>query len=186
MNIIDATAKNLGSVGYSTTRQALGTRLLLASTDAVAVDAVGCAMMGIDPGTVPTVKLGAAAGLGEKDLTRIEIIGEELKRLKFKVKLPQEQLHRSFPQLEISGTDKACSGCFIPLLSELLTLSERGATLKMPLRLCLGNDPDIPRDRAFLLIGDCAISETGKEARCVIGCPPTLEDIRQRLAAFFD
>ena len=186
MNIIDATAKKLGSVGHSSTRQSLGARLLLASTDAVAVDAVGCAMMGIDPGTVPTVTLGAAAGLGEKDLTRIEIIGEELKRLKFKVELPQEQLRRSFPRLEISGTDKACSGCFIPLLSELLALSERGATLKMPLRLCLGNDPDIPGDRAFLLIGDCAISETDDETGCVAGCPPTREDIRQSLAAFFD
>jgi uncharacterized protein (DUF362 family) len=186
VNIIDATAKKLGSVGYSTTRQSLGTRLMLASTDAVAVDAVGCAMMGIDPDTVPTVTLGAAAGLGEKDLTRIEIIGEELKRLKFKAKLPQEQLHRSFPRLEISGTDKACSGCFIPLLSELLTLSERGATLKTPLRICLGTDPDIPEDGAYMLIGDCAISEADEEAKCVIGCPPTREDIRQRLTAFFD
>lgn len=185
MNIIDATAKTLGSIGYSMVRQPLGARLLLASTDAVAVDAVGCAMMGIDPDTVPMVTLGAAAGLGEKELTRIDIIGEELKRLKFKVKLPQEQLNRSFPQLEISGRDRACSGCFIPLLSELLTLSERGATLKVPLRLCLGDDPDIPKDRAFLLIGDCAITDDD-EAICVYGCPPTREDIRQRLAVFFD
>ncbi|MEE9366161.1 MAG: DUF362 domain-containing protein [Dehalococcoidales bacterium] len=186
INIIDATAKTLGSIGYSMVKQPLGARLLLASTDAVAVDAVGCALMGIDPDTVPTVTLGAAAGLGEKDLTRIDIIGEELKRLKFKAKLPQEQLNRSFPRLEISGKDKACSGCFIPLLSELLTLSEAGATLKMPLRLCLGDNPDIPEDRSFLLIGDCAISEMDEEANSVAGCPPIREDIRQHLAAYFD
>ena len=141
--------------------------------------------MGIDPDTVPTVTLGAAAGLGENNLTRIDIIGEELKRLKFKVKLPQEQLNRSFPQLEISGKDKTCSGCFIPLLSELLTLSERGATLKMPLRICLGEIPDIPEDRAFLLIGNCAISEMDEEANCVAGCPPVREDIHQRLEKYF-
>lgn len=186
LNIIDATAEKLGSVGYSMVRQPLGARLLLASTDAVAVDTVGCALMGIDPDTVPTVTLGAAAGLGESRLTRIDIIGEELKRLKFKVKLPQEQLKRSFPQLEISGKDRACSGCFIPLLSELLTLSERRATLKMPLRLCLGDEPDLTGDRAFLLIGDCAINATDETANCVAGCPPTREDIRQRLTAFFD
>jgi len=184
LNIIDATAKTLGSVGSSAHSQSLGARLLLASTDAVAIDAVGCAIISIDPDTVPTVTLGAAAGLGEKDLTRIDIIGEELKRLKFKVKLPQEQLRRSFPQLEISGKDRACSGCFIPLLSELLTLSERQARLKMPLRLCLSDDPDIPEDKAYLLIGDCAITDE-EEANCVAGCPPLREDICQRLSPYF-
>ena len=184
MNIIDATAKTVGSVGSSTHAQPIGTRLLLVSADAVAVDAVGCALMDIDPGTVPTVTLGAAAGLGENDLTRIDIIGEELKRLKFKVKLPQEQLRQSFPQLEISGIDGACSGCLIPLLSELLMFSERGARLKMPLRICLGTDPDIPADRAYLLVGDCALTD-GEEAKCIAGCPPVREDIHQRLTAFF-
>jgi len=47
--------------------------------------------MGIDPTEVHTVTLGAAAGLEESALTRIDITGEELKRLKFKVKLPQGQ-----------------------------------------------------------------------------------------------
>jgi uncharacterized protein (DUF362 family) len=185
INIIDATAKTLGSIGSSVVRQPLGARLLLASTDVVAVDAVGCALMGIEPDTVPTVTLGAAAGLGEKDLARIDIIGEELKRLKFKVKLQQEQLNRSFPLLEISGRDRACSGCFIPLLSELLALSERNARLKEPLRICLGDEPDIPENRPFLLIGDCAIAGED-EAKCVFGCPPDRADIRRLLADYFE
>ena len=49
--------------------------------------------MGIDPNEVRTVTLGAAAGLGESDLTRIDIVGEELQRLKFRVRLPEEQLN---------------------------------------------------------------------------------------------
>ena len=185
INIIDATARIIGSVGSSTHTPHIGTPLLLTSTDAVAVDAVGCALMDIDPDTVPTVTLGAAAGLGEKDLTKINIIGEELKKLKFKVKLPQEQLRQSFPQLEITGIDEACSGCLIPLLSELLMLSERGAKLQMPLRICLGTDPDIPADRAYLLVGNCALTD-GEEANLAAGCPPAREDVHQRLAAFFE
>ncbi len=157
INIIDATARTIGSIGSSYRGQPIGVRLLLTSTDAVAVDAVGTALMGIDPNDVPTVALGAAAGLGENDLTKIDIIGEELKRLNFKVKLPQEQLRQSFPQMEISGRDRACSGCLIPLLSNLLILSERGARLEMPLRICVGTEPDIPEDRNYLLVGDCAI-----------------------------
>ena len=185
LNIIDATAKTIGSVGSFARTKPIGTRLLLASTDAVAVDAVGCALMDIDPDTVPTVTLGAAAGLGESKLTSIDIIGEELKRLKFKVKLPQEQLHQSFPQLEINGIDKACSGCLIPLLSELLMLSESGAKWPMPLHICVGTDADIPADRAYLLVGDCALTD-GEEANCAAGCPPAREDIHQHLTAFFE
>lgn len=185
LNIIDATAKNLGGVGSSYRGQPIGARLLLISTDAVAVDAVGCALMGIDPTDVPTVTLGAAAGLGESDLTKIDIIGEELKQLNFKVKLPQEQLRQSFPQLEITGTEKACSGCLIPLLSNLLMLSEQNAKLKMPLRICVGTEPDIPGDRNYLLIGDCAIVEGEETANGITGCPTDREEIRQRLRQYF-
>jgi len=185
INVIDATARTTGSIGSSYRGQPIGERLLLASTDAVAVDAVGCALMGIDPDTVQTVTLGAEAGLGESDLTKVDIIGEELKRLNFKVKLPQEQLRQSFPQLEITGTDKACSGCLIPLLSNLLMLSERNARLKAPLRICLGTEPDIPEDRTYLLVGDCALTRGDEAANCIAGCPPDREEIHQRLAAFF-
>ena len=99
--------------------------------------------------------------------------------------MPQEQLHRNIPQLEISGRDRACSGCFIPLLSELLALGERKARLKEPLCICLGDEPYVPEDRAFLFVGDCA-SAGENESISVCGCSPTREDIRQLLDAFFE
>jgi uncharacterized protein (DUF362 family) len=158
VNIIDATNWRRGG-------------LLLASTDAVAVDAVGSALMGIDPAQVRTITLGAAAGLGEGDITRIDIIGEELKQLKFKVKLPQEKLKQSFPGLEIVGVEKACSGCLIPLLSSLSQLSEQGLTLE-PLRVYLGKDPEVREDKAVLLVGDCAQLPSRGELAWVSGCAP--------------
>jgi len=186
INIIDATAKTVGSVGHAGKKQQIGASLLLVSTDVVAVDAVGCALMGIDPAEVGTVTLGAAAGLGENDLTRIDIIGEELKRLKFKVELPQEQLRQSFPRLEIVGTNKACSGCFIPLLSSLLRLSERSAKLDKPLRICLGEDPEVTEEKDCLLIGDCAQIEGANESNWVEGCPPSREEVFSYLKRYID
>ena len=87
--------------------------------------------MGIDPTEVHTVTLGAAAGLGESALTRIDITGEELKRLKFKVKLPPEQLQQSFPLIEIIGAERACSGCLPPSREALLS-----SLIKYPSRCC--------------------------------------------------
>jgi uncharacterized protein (DUF362 family) len=134
INIIDCTARTIvHQLGADhSNREQVSDGLLIASSDMVAVDAVGCALMGIDPAEVRTVNLGTAAGLGESDLTRMHIVGEELKRLKFRVKLPREELRQSFPLLEIVGAEKACSGCLIALLSTLMLLRERGG--RMPAR----------------------------------------------------
>jgi hypothetical protein len=128
--------------------------------------------MGMNPQEIRMVSLGDSAGLGESDLARMDIVGEELKRLRFRVTLPQEQLHRSFPLLEIVGADKACSGCLIPLLSSLSLLEEKGATLNTRLRVALGSAPQIPGGRACVLVGDCAQMEDKAGAAWVPGCPP--------------
>ena len=168
LNIIDATKWKTGG-------------LLIASSDIVAADSVGCALMEIDPMQVRMITLGTAAGLGESDITRMDIIGEELKRLKFKVKLPQEQLRQSFPGLEIVGADKACSGCLIPLISTLMLLRERGAKMNKPLTIYLGKDPRIQEDEPHLLVGDCA-EVKGKEGdNKVAGCPPERETMLNSL-----
>jgi uncharacterized protein (DUF362 family) len=184
INVIDCTprtvVRQLG-VDYAEGVGESDGGLLITSPDIVATDAVGCALMGIDPLEVRTVALGDEAGLGESDLTRIDIIGEELKQLKFKVKLPKEQLRQSFPLLEIIGAEKACSGCLIPLLSSLSLLSERSAKLKKPLAISLGKNPDIPEDKEFLLVGDCARTKHIYRMNWVGGCPPNREELLDRL-----
>jgi uncharacterized protein (DUF362 family) len=184
INIIDCTAKEIVrqlGTGYSEEKKG-GGGLLIAGTDIVAVDAVGCALMGIDPTQVPTVSLGAAAGLGEDELTRIDIVGEELRRLKFKVKLPQEEIRENFPLLEIIGAEKACSGCLIPLLSGLRVLREQGIGLEKPLVICLGKKPEVPEDKTSLLVGDCALDEDKDNYSFVLGCPPSREELLGYLA----
>ncbi len=184
VNVIDCTARTivhqLGS-GYISEQEQAGSGLLIVGSDIVAVDAVGCALMGIDPMKVRTVSLGTAAGLGESDLTRLDIVGEELKRLKFKVKLPQEQLQQSFPLLQIIGAEKACSGCLIPLLSDLLHFQEQGTKLEKPLAICLGKRAEVPEDKAWLLVGDCARVEGKDEHNWVRGCPLSKEALLSSL-----
>jgi hypothetical protein len=182
-NVIDCTAPaivhQLGS-GYMAEQQT-SHGFLIAGSDIVAVDAVGSALMGIDPAQVRTVSLGAACGLGESELLRIEIIGEEIKQLKFRVKLPQEQLQESFPLLEIVGAEKACSGCLIPVISELLRIRQLDVELGKPLILFLGEEPQLPRDRAWLAIGECAQIRGNDENNWVPGCPPDRKKLFDRL-----
>jgi len=184
LNVIDCTAKSIGHIGSADSEvqhSREGGGFIITSSDIVAIDAVGCAVMDIDPSTVRTVRLGKAAGIGEGDLAMMDITGEELKRLRFKVELPQEQIRQTFPLLKIVGAEKACSGCLIPLFSALFQLQKRGRQLKKPLSVCLGSRPSITDDKNYILVGDCACRESEPGHVRVEGCPPEKKAIIEGL-----
>jgi len=52
--------------------------LLIAGSDGIAVDAVACAIVGIEPDSVPTTRIGHAEGKGVGKLQEIEVLGESL------------------------------------------------------------------------------------------------------------
>lgn len=56
--------------------------VILASRDAVALDAVACSALHIPPDAVPMIKLAAASHLGVMDLARIECVGSGVERLR--------------------------------------------------------------------------------------------------------
>jgi len=57
---------------------------ILASCDPVALDAVACKMIGIDPFIVPSTRLAHEQGMGTGDISHIEVLGEELKDMQIK------------------------------------------------------------------------------------------------------
>ncbi len=176
LNIIDCTPGTVSRVmfsGSSRYKKAKG-GLVIASTDIVAADAVGSALMGIDPESVETIKLGAAAGLGESDLAKIEITGEEIRSLEFKPRLPQDVLKENFPRLEILGAERACSGCIIPLISVLTEAADNGVKSGEPITICVGEKPPAPNGR-YVTVGECACTE-GRAG--VKGCPPDRDEIQ--------
>jgi uncharacterized protein (DUF362 family)/Pyruvate/2-oxoacid:ferredoxin oxidoreductase delta subunit len=76
-------------------------KVLLLSSDPVALDAVFCRLIHLDPEHVPTMKPGAESGLGTYDDSQIEICGDSIEKLArpdFKVvRLPAIVLDPSFP-----------------------------------------------------------------------------------------
>lgn len=187
VNVIDATARHvvrqLGS-GYNVEDRMAGGGLLIVGSDIVAVDAVGSALMGLDPAGVRMIQEGARAGLGEASLARIEIVGEQLKRLKFRVRLPQDELQRFFPELRLLGADNACSGCLLPLTYELLAMGEQGARLEGPLVIFLGKNPGLDSRQADVVVGDCAVGSQAIGTFRVAGCPPSRAELRRELLRY--
>ena len=76
--IVDAVVGMEGNGPASPELRSIG--LILASSNAVAMDSVMAMMMGCDPGRLHFLRKAKEAGLGDYDLSAIEVIGE-LKRL---------------------------------------------------------------------------------------------------------
>lgn len=68
----------------------VGMNMIIAGTDIIATDAVGAAVMGIDPENVEHIRLAHKRGLGTGKLEEIEILGEPLQAVKKTFEVPQE------------------------------------------------------------------------------------------------
>jgi uncharacterized protein (DUF362 family)/Pyruvate/2-oxoacid:ferredoxin oxidoreductase delta subunit len=82
LNIIDAVVGMEGRGPSEGQPRSLG--VLIASTDAVAADAVGSYLIGYEPPEINTTALAGARGLGEARLEKIEIVGAVLETLRQK------------------------------------------------------------------------------------------------------
>jgi hypothetical protein len=54
---------------------------ILASGDQIAIDAVAAKMMGFDPMSIEFIRLGHDMGLGNGDISQIDIIGEDISKI---------------------------------------------------------------------------------------------------------
>jgi len=148
----------------------LGT--LIAGRDRVAVDAVGCAQIGLDPEKVPLLAMAAKAGLGVHRLEEIELVGEPLQPRRFE--LPQDRLKRHHPDLDIRD-DGACSACSAALIDGLYVA---GGTRTID-SVALGKHAKPPP--GALVLGVC-LRDYWPTHPHVKGCPPSGHAVAAALA----
>lgn len=145
--------------------------LLIAGRDPVAVDAVGCAQMGMEPADVPLLCMAADAGIGVHRLDEIELTGEPLVPRQFE--LPQEHLARAYPDLDIVDGD-ACSACRAALMDGLfIARGDRQATC-----VAMGSKAQPPP--GALVLGKC-LRKCWATHPHVKGCPPSGHAVAEAL-----
>lgn len=153
--------------------------LIIIGNNQPAVDAVGCAIIGVDPHTVEHIRLASERGFGPIDLDRIQLSGdvtltEAQQRAKgFKVGLIRvenyfEGTHivaYAGPPPEGEATDYCWGGCpgAIEEAIEILRVFDaelNAKMVKMPrLHVVFGNHPgpiDAKEGERVVFIGDCA------------------------------
>ena len=196
LNVLDGLLAQEGD--HSAEGRTVEMGLVLASRDAVALDAVAGAVMGLAPDEVDTTRIAGEEGLGEADLAKIEVVGESIEAVRRPFARPDVELSEAnFPGLRVYGGDY-CRSCAYYIRRGLDRLKREGRLdADHPLALVVGRDPEVPEDIAcpVVFVGDCAMSsESVKPLRdrlllrgpvhCVYACPPM--EFRLRAADMLD
>jgi len=163
LNIVDCTAAGLWPQSF-----------LVAGADIVATDAVTASLMGINPETIGSIQLGHQAGLGQKDLACIEIVGPDLRSFRMNFEQPAAYLQRAFPHVRLEAAE-ACSGCLIALFRALRGLEASGRGRRTPARIVCGRGCPASTSERTLLIGACA--QAAADGPWLGGCPPDPEAV---------
>ena len=158
--------------------------VLIAGTDTVAVDTIGALCVGASPGSVKYLCLAEQAGLGTMDLSKIQIIGDDIKSVKKEYRMGQgdaSALAAMYPEVAIAAGN-ACSGC-VSVLESVLSTGKSEGWLKRwegSLRLAVGLDADFNEDGLFTVcLGNCAARKSTGQA--VKGCPYLMRDVKELL-----
>jgi len=196
LNVIDALVGQ--EADHSADGRPVQMGLIMASTDAVALDAVAGAVMGLGPQEVDTTRIAGELGLGEASLAAIDVVGEPIAAVRRRFARPDIELSETkSPGLRLYAGDY-CRSCSYYIRRGLDRLKRDGLLDEShPLAVIVGRDPDVPDGLAcpVAIVGDCALaSESVKPLRdrlllrgklnAVYACPPM--EFRIRAADMLD
>lgn len=103
--------------------------LLIAGTDTVAVDAVTAYIMGFETIEIPAVRIAATEGLGERDISKIEVVGTPIAEVRTFFKRPMIDPTGLIPGIHVI-VQQTCPGCFANIRGALDLFNVSGVDVK--------------------------------------------------------
>jgi len=177
LNVIDGIIASEGGTAHSGIPYPLN--LLVGSVDMVAADIVGTQVMGFDPMEPVTNQVALKDKLGIEEIGQIEIVGEQLEKVRAKFKRPIFRFVHPRSNVEVIPGG-ICPGCMtrIPKIPPNVDEKKRYGII-------IGKRVRFPKGKEFDEIwccGDCAIEEADRIAiklprlkekmKMIRGCPP--------------
>lgn len=176
INIMDAF--NAAS-GYSPHMPVpINTQLILGSSYPVAIDRVACEVTGIDTSGVSYFTVAEETGLGNYDMSQIDVVGNTVEECFKRMWIPYiGDMSKRWPEYDVK-CDGACSSCQALLainMEELKAVDEYEKNKGMTIVIGNKNEipADIPDDR-IVLHGNCTKKYLKEHpgAYWILGCPP--------------
>ena len=138
--------------------------LIIAGQDTVAVDAVTCSVMGFSPMEIPAIRTAGTEGLGEMDLSKIDVVGEKIADVMKNFKRPNDNpmgMYKGFNCL----FQQTCPGCYVNVRGSLDSFVNTGVNLEEFIAkngevvVLAGGVPDLVPDfckgKNLFICGDC-------------------------------
>ena len=150
--------------------------ILIGGRDTLAVDVVGARVFGLSIDEIPHLKIAWERGLGEGDLEKIEVTGQDLSQ--YKEKYPTDLLQEFPDDVKIvKGTERLCQeGCQNNPLATLQVFAfDFGGQGGFFVVMGKGFDDDLVAQlkqsgyTRGLVVGDCAVNEVGDKIRQAFG-----------------
>jgi uncharacterized protein (DUF362 family) len=174
LSIVDGTVGMEGMGPSGGKAKKLG--LVVAGTDAFAVDSIACRLMGLCAEDIPHLRMGAERGYGLIDIEKIKIHPETWMNLVSPFSPPPDNLSIEFPEFNILDKN-SCSACQSTLI---LFLKKYGKVIpdyfpeNTDINIAIGKGHDkVPKNT--ICIGNCMAKF--KQQKFVKGCPPVGSEI---------
>ena len=182
--VIDATVSLEGFVpGPRLVGNPVRMDTILAGYDPVAVDAVGCRVIGLNPAEVRHIRLAYERKLGRMLSNEIEVAGRTIESVLYPLKIEVPEAAQTYQNLTIVE-GKGCSGCSVTNRLALSFFSAKDVENLGAITIVVGDTAAtayLPRGRCFF-VGNCAVrSNKGKKGTNIGGCPPPGIWIRRSL-----
>ena len=183
LEIIDGTfgQQGLGPI-FGETKEM---KLIIASTDLVACEAVAGKIMGYEPEEVMITKAAHKRGMGEMDLSKIEVVGCQIDEVASRFKRSSEVTIEGIPDsFNLIFSKDACTGCHNTVLSALMDMRAQDLFPYLEgMNVCVGpcEKKHLPADATAentVCVGICAKKLADEMGfRWVVGCPPGNADV---------
>ncbi len=151
--------------------------LILAGRDALSVDLVGCALMGIHPYSVFYLRELMSHPDEVHGLSDVEVVGESLEAHAELFRPAFDVFMDKYPNVRIVTGPSFCGGCLAELVSSILHIHNAGYGEQMKdLTILVGAPEDVEVEGNVVVVGECSqdYEQCGSMA---LGCPPAEDDV---------
>lgn len=155
--------------------------LVLAGRDALAVDLVGCALMGIHPYSVYYLRelmsrSGEVGGFAD-----IDVVGEAIEAHARQFRPAFDLFMERYPHVRLVTGPSFCGGCVAELVSALRYVHDAGYGERMKgLSILVGAPEDIELEGPAVVVGGCSDQYEGC-GPMASGCPPAEDDVLEAI-----
>lgn len=177
--IVDATVGMEGLWQYPQDTKEMG--LIVAGSDALYVDIVTAALMGIDPSQIMHLQYMAQKEGKPGALDAVDVVGEDVASNRQSFVTGFEVFQSRYPDVNVVQGESACSGCTNELVSAITYMQKAGFGEQMKgLTVAIGNATDVPPGDKVIALGKCSKDVSGA-ATHLGGCPPKEESMIRAL-----